>query len=111
MIPLSTTTISVQRNVAEDMGDDPYDSAPVLQLVATGVRAVVTPPSGSARLVGGTRVDYSAQLHCDPVDLEPEDQIIDQCSGLTWTLLWAAQVNALGLVFTEGQLRRITGAA
>jgi hypothetical protein len=109
-LPLSTTTISVERNVAEQMGRDPYDSPAQMEVLATGLRAVVTPPTGSAQLVGGTRVAYLAQLHCDPCDLQPEDQITDAMSGLTWTLLWASEVKALGLHFTEGQMRRVTGA-
>jgi hypothetical protein len=111
MLPLSTTTISVQRNVSEEAGKDPYDSPLVWETVAQGLRAVVTPPSGTARLVGGTRVGYEAQLHTDPgCDLQPEDQVIDESSGLKWTLLWASPVNAVGLSFTEGRLRRVTGA-
>lgn len=111
MIPIATSTGTVTR--VEDAVDvDPYDPpsdhvAPTT--IASGVRGVISPPGGTARLVGGTRVVYDAKLTCDPTELKPEDLWIDS-GGLTWTVLFASQINALGMVHTAAAVRLVTGA-
>jgi hypothetical protein len=109
VIPLATSTITVQR-VASTVGQDGYDpDQPGPSTVASGVRAVVTPPSASVALSGGDRVVYTGQLTCDPVDLRADDTVTDSTSGLTWMVLWAQPVNAVGLTFVRAQLRLVQG--
>lgn len=111
MIPFATSIGTVTR--VEDATDrDPYDPPsdhPAPTTIASGVRAVISPPTGTARLVGGTRIVYDAKLTCDPTDLQQNDVWIDS-GGLTWTVLSASQINAIGLRFTAAQLRLVEGA-
>lgn len=109
MIPLATSTITVQR-VDTPVGMDAYSAdPPAPSTIATDVRAVISPPSANVALSGGTRVEYSGQLRCDPVDLQTDDTVIDAQSGLTWTVLWAQRTTAAGLDFTHAQLRLVQG--
>ena len=109
MIPLATTTITVSRVEATDV--DPYDAAqPSPTTIASGVRAVVGTPSASVALSSGDKVVYAASLRCDPVDVQPGDTVTDS-TGTAWTVLWAREVNAVGLDFMEGQLRLVQGNA
>ncbi|MCU1494871.1 MAG: hypothetical protein JWO62_2635 [Acidimicrobiaceae bacterium] len=112
MIPLSTGTITVTR-VEDAAGVDPYDppaAHPAPTTIASGVRAVLTPPSATTKLSGGTRVDYVAQLRCDTTAMLPGDAVTDSETGLVWTVLWATQTNALGLAFTRAELKLVEGA-
>lgn len=111
MIPFGSSTITVTR--VEDATDqDPYDPAvdhPAPTTIASNVRAVISPPSGTAKLVGGDRTVYEAALRCDTTALEANDTVVDS-GGLTWTVLWVTQVNALGVKFTNARLRLVAGA-
>lgn len=110
-IPFATSTGTVTR--VEDATDvDPYDPPsdhPAPTTIAENVRGVVSPPTGIAKLVGGTRVVHDAKLTCDTTDLQPNDLWVDS-GGLTWTVLYASQINALGMVHTAAQLRLVEGA-
>lgn len=110
-IPLNTSTITVTR-IEDASTTDPYDPAadhPAPTTIASGVRAVISPPSGTAKLVGGDRVVYEAALRCDTTAILPGDVVVDS-GGLTWTVLFASQISALGMTFTSGKLRLVTGA-
>jgi hypothetical protein len=110
MIPVSSTTITVQRDVAAQT-DDPYGETTVtLTTIATNVRAVISPPSGLARLVGGSRSVYDAMLRCDPTSIDPQDVVTDDSSGQQWTVLWVTNPSAFGITFTEAALRIVEGA-
>lgn len=109
MIPLATTTITVTR--ADMTGAaDPYDpDPPAPTVVASGVRAVIGAPKATTKLSGGTKVDYTATLRCDPCTITGGDTVTD-AGGTAWLALWAIEVDALGLDFIEGELRLQTGA-
>lgn len=109
MIPLATTTITVTR-IEAGANVDPYDpDPPAPTTVATDIRAVISPPTASVGLSGGNRVEYGAALRCDPVSLLAGDTVTDS-TGTAWMVLWAREVNALGLSFMESKLRLIEGA-
>lgn len=111
MIPLATTTISVLRATADPARDDmdqPADSA--YAVVASGVRAAISSPSGSSVSANGTREEITFRLSCDPVDgLSYLDHVRDETSGQTFFVVWAAQRTGLGLDHTEGGLRQVVG--
>lgn len=109
MIPLATTTISVERVEAAVDVDGYDDNLPGPTTVISGVRAVIGAPSANVALSGGDRVVYSATLRCDPCDLQADDTVTDE-TGTTWVVLWARRVTALGLDFIDGALRLTTGA-
>lgn len=109
MIPLATTTITVDR-VESAVDVDGYDANPPAPTpTAAGVRAVITPPTANVALSGGDRVVYTAQLRSDPCDIQADDTLTDE-SGTTWQVLWARRVTALGQDMMTGQLRLVTGA-
>ncbi|HEX3539653.1 MAG TPA: hypothetical protein VHT75_04340 [Acidimicrobiales bacterium] len=109
MIPLATSTITVSR-VEAPANTDPYDPGqPAPTTIATGVRAVVSPPTADATLSGGNKVVYAARLRCDPCGVAAGDTVADS-TGITWICLWARRVTAVGLDFIEGQLRMVEGA-
>ena len=108
-VPLSNTFITVVRNLAEQ-NSDPSDTPTNYQTIASSVRAVISPPNGTAKLVGGTQLVYNAQLRCDTTDLLPQDRVTDASTGIVWRVLATSQVNSLGMVFTMANLRMVTGA-
>lgn len=109
MIPFATTTITVQREEVAVDTDGYDDDLPDPTTVVSGVRAVIGPPSANVVLSGGDRVVYSAQLRCDPCDIQADDTVVDASNDDTWVVLWARRVTALGLDFMEAQLRLTTG--
>lgn len=110
-IPLATTHVTVTRSLLD--GDtDQYDPDeypdPDTAVIATGVRAVISPPTASTNLVAGQRVSFGAKLICDPTDLQASDTVTED-NGTVWTVLWARPIKAVGLDHTEAGLRMVTG--
>lgn len=106
-IPLASHTISVLRSLTnEDV--DGYDEQPKPITIFANVRAVLSPPTSSTRLVGGERVVNNSQLRCDPIDLQPQD-VVDDGRGTQWAVLDVSQISAVGLVFTTATLRIVSG--
>lgn len=109
MIPLATTTISATR-VPADPTRDGYDTAPAPISVATGVRAVINPPSASVNLTTGERIAYHHRLVCDIADLQADDTVTD-ADGNVYTLEWVKTIRGLGLDHMEGSLMVVVGAS
>lgn len=114
MIPFATTKITVGRieGAATDSLDpyDPYDGAPpAATAVATGIRAVIGPPSASDMLTTGDRVEYSASMRCDVCDLQSRD-VVTETDGSQWVVLWSKRVKAFGADFMHAELRMVQGA-
>lgn len=107
-IPLHTTTITVLR-VATDPGRDPYDALPEPAVVAAGVRAHLSSPSGRERTAGGSQEVVEFRLACDPVDLRHTDQVRDETTGLVYEVVWTRERQALGLDHTQAGLKQVTG--
>lgn len=110
MIPVAMTTITVKR-IAAASSVDPYDhiASAVPETVASGVRAVISAPSGSERVAGASQEDVTFRLNCDPTDLEHTDQVVDDDTGLTYEVIWAEERSGLGLDHTVADLRRVAG--
>ncbi len=80
-IPLATTRITVLRL---DKPEDGYAEA-VERTIATGVRADLYYNGGSTtRTETGTTLDTTHGLTCDPVDLQPNDIVLDETTGLRY---------------------------
>lgn len=110
MIPFATTTITISRVVPTSGTEDGYDANPAAPTqIATGVRAVISTPTASARLSGGDRVVYTASMRSDPVSLQSADTVT-AADGTVWVCLWAREQTGVGLDFTLAELRMVTGA-
>lgn len=110
MIPIATTTISVWR-VAADETRDGWDALPARTQVTSGLRAVIGSSTVHADIATGDKVVVDWRLKCDPFDFADDDQIVDDSTGQTFTLLGVARQAGLGLDHCEGRLRQISGAA
>lgn len=105
MIPVSTTTITVERREQaisgqpEEADQDPWDTgyfdapAPTsFETVAEGVRAVIAVGGGqyAGREVGpGTSEAVNFTLSCDPTDLSYLDEVIDETTGQRYSVEWS----------------------
>lgn len=107
MIPLATTTVSVERR-----GDESANyEAVTLTPIASGVRAHIGTPSGTEFLKGGSRETVTFRLDCDPVELDSECEVTDDRTGERYQVIWAKQRSGFGLDHTVADLRQVTGVA
>ncbi len=106
MLPIATTTITVQRSNQDGTRDD-YDGV-TYSTITTGVRAVISEPGGTETVRGGTSETLSARLNCDPIDLRHDDRVIDETTNETWEVTWARRRYGLGLDHTVADLLAIT---
>lgn len=107
MIPLPTTTITVERPSTSTV--DAWDTQ-TWEDVAVNVPAHIGSPDGVENRDGGRRTDTSARLHCNPIELKPYDRVTDQTTGIQWSVQWAEQRGPF-LTHTVGGLARFEGVA
>lgn len=105
MTLLTTTTITVYRPAE----GDPYESA-ALSVVAEGVAAHISSPSGAERDIGGSQTEIDAVLLADTLDLNQTDQITDE-RGDTYRVAWVRHRVGLGLDHTKAGLKVFQGAS
>lgn len=110
VIPIATTSVRVER-VAVDPTRDPYDPKPAPSIVASGIRAHLSAPSGSERLAGGSEQRIDRHLDCDLADVRHYDEVVDEGTGLRYQVVWAESRTGLGLDRVEAGLRRVEGIA
>lgn len=108
-IPLHTTTVTVERS-DQDGTKDALDGVTWATL-ATGVRAVISAPSGSENIGNGSSEDVIARLVCDPTDLRHSDRIVDDTTGDRYEVAWTRRRVGLGLDHTVADLRAVTDRA
>ena len=106
-LPLTTTTITVQRPSA---GVDPYE-VDSYQTVVTSHPAVISAPSGSGLTIGGDQQTISAELLADPVDLRRYDIVTDETTGRVYDVVWVNDRYELGLAHTKAGMTSTEGAA
>ena len=107
-VPLHTTTISVLR-LPTDPARDPYDPQPSPEVVASGVRAHISSPSGRERVAGGSQEVVEFRLSCDPVEIRHTDQVQDEQTSALYEVTWARTRAGLGLDQTQAGLKQVTG--
>lgn len=110
MIPLSTTTVRIDR-VPLSPTRDSYDVPPAAATVATGVRAHLSAPSGREVLAGGSKEVIDRHLDCDVVDVLHGDTVTDLTTGTVYTVVWVHKRLGLGLDRCEAGLRVAAGVA
>lgn len=95
MIPLATTTITVEATTEDEPGE-----GRTFETVATGVRAVIGSPSGAelAQPGGGTST-ITDVLDCDPCPelLDHTNVVVDEATGLRYEVAWVKPRTGLGL--------------
>jgi hypothetical protein len=131
MIINATTTITVIRTSSSAVGDgaaadvidrlqDSYSTSaggvPTMTLppaaVAAGVRANIGSPGGTEQILGGNQETMSFRMQCDPVELWPTDQVVDENTRLVYDVVTSAQRTAFkGREYTQATLSRSRGAA
>lgn len=108
VIPLSTTTVTVER---PGVGTDPYETV-VLSEVASGVAGHISAPSGSDLHVGGDQENVSAVLLAECcVDVRHPDLVTDDSTGNQYEVVWVRRRIGLGLDHLKIGLRASSGAS
>lgn len=113
-IPFATTTISIVRSNLPVM-EDPYDDPsaypiPPTSPVASGIRAVVKPPTTNVNLTIGDRVVLESNLICDPCDLR-EGDYVTEAGGRIWVALGPSPWGAFFLNGMQATLRIVQSFA
>lgn len=107
MIPLATTTVSI----SESGGGDPYETS-TLTVVASGISAHISAPTGREGLQGGSQETIDAVLLCDPTTLLTHTCVItDESDSDTYSVAWVRRRRGLGLDHMIAGLRRTSGAS
>lgn len=123
----STTTITVVRSSSSgavaDVVDRLSDSYGLVEggvpsttlppaAVAAGVRANIGSPGGTEQILGGNQETVSYRMQCDPVDLLPTDQVVDESTRLVYDVVTSVPRAAFpGREYTQVTLSRSRGAA
>lgn len=101
MIPLSTTTITIERPTSGLDGAE----LPTYSTVISRVPAHVSSPSGTTTRNNGAQEVTSASLSCGPgVDLRRQDRVIDENTGDVWYVTFVRKRRGLGLDRTTAGL-------
>ncbi len=106
-VPLSTTLVTFSRPTP----GDPYENA-TLTVLATGVRAHFSKPTGNERTVGGQKEIVDAVLLCDPVDgVDHYCLATDEADGSRWDVKWVRRRRGLGLDHLQAGVIAVAGAS
>lgn len=113
-IPYATTTLRIERQLGPNSTlVDPEETSTSVswQQIATGVRAHISLPTGSERIVGGTQEQVVFRFQCDLTDVEHTDRIVDETTGLTYQISWVhPRYVGFGLEHVTGGLQQVRGA-
>jgi hypothetical protein len=112
MIPIHTTTIRVLRPQGSDPSEDPADEAGSDTVIAQGIRAVISSPSGHERNVNAQQEVIEFSLSCDPIsELKNTDRVYDEETTELYEVSWVTQKIGLGLDHTRAGLKSVKGVA
>lgn len=104
MLPLATTTITVRSAGS----GEPYEAPSGAAVLATGVPAHLSSPSGLERLEGGGQQVIDKRLLADPtLTLDHTMTVVDDGTGATYTVVWVDNREGLGLDHVVAGLRRV----
>lgn len=106
MIPLSTTTVTIERPTA---GADAFEAVTYAE-VAVAVPGHVSSPSGTEARGSGTQEAVSATLALVPgTDVRRQDRVTDDSTGDIWQVEWVRARQGLGLDRVVAGLNAVTG--
>lgn len=106
-IPVATTSIRILRPAG---ADEPYETPGTPTVVATGVRAHISTSRGTENVAGGSQEIVYFRMSCDPVDLQHQDRVEDEATGLIYNVEWARLRRGLGLDHVEAGMKQVEGA-
>ncbi|MET0415339.1 MAG: hypothetical protein ABW022_04900 [Actinoplanes sp.] len=108
VIPLATTTVTVLRDT--DLDAEPYSGPPTMSEVASGVRAVISRPTGrntgQEQLGGGEQAVWDFELVMDLTVIDYRDNVRDDSTGIVYQVVWAHMYHG---DHTEAGLRLVQG--
>jgi hypothetical protein len=106
MIPVSTTTVTARRVSEPEPGEGQS-----VALLARGVRAVISTPTGTEQAApGGGSEQIDAVLIADPIaGLAHTDRVVDDADGSSYEVAWVTSRRGLGVDHTRAGLVRVTG--
>lgn len=105
---IATTTVSIRRGVGIV---DPYVTA-AETVVASGVDAHISAPSGSDQMVGGDKEIVTAiALLPDGTDVVYSDDLVDERTNERYFVAWTRSRAGLGLDHVKCGLRQVKGGA
>lgn len=109
MLPLTTTTVDVDRPTPNA---DPDEPGTLLRLY-TGLSGHVGSPNGDSLVANGHQELVDAVLYVDLTDppLSASDVITDLTTGDTYRVTWARRRQGIGLDHQAAGLRSVIGAA
>jgi hypothetical protein len=108
-LPIATRTVTILRADGLEAHDS-YDPAPDYRPLVSGVRAVISTPTGAERTSRAEAETVHAHLVLDPFDgqLTHLDRLTDDL-GRTWRVEWVQEVTGMGLDHTAAGLVRYHG--
>lgn len=106
-IPFHTTTVTVSRPTALA---DPMEPASKVEVIV-GALAHISYPGGSEHRGTGSKRSFDATLFVDAgTDIQPQDQIVDTNTGVTWQVTWTRSRYGVGLDYCSAGLSRAEGS-
>lgn len=103
-----TTTATIER---PDAAGDPYETASTA-VVAAGVPAHVSAPSGADRAVGGDLEVITATCYLPAgTDVAHYDRITDAGTAAVFDVVWVRERQGLGLDHVVAGVRAVQGGA
>lgn len=102
MIPLATTKVTILRVPAVDEYAEPYSGSTNADrdVVVSGIRAVIDIPvgrqAGIERVAGGEQTRTELRLAADPCDLNRTDVVLDELTGIYYTITWCLRYSGNG---------------
>lgn len=112
MTLLATTAINVLRpSPGADI--DPYviSDDTTDDVVASGVPAHISSPSGRERVAGAGQEAVEFQLICDTTEIQNNDRVRDLNTDEMYEVVWSESRKGLGLDHTVAGLSKVTGQA
>lgn len=107
MLPLATTTITVERPAS----GDPYEPGAITSL-STGTAAHIGQPSGVEVQQGGEMESITDVLLVQAgIDLRHTDLVVDETTGQRYRVAWVRARQGLGLDHVKAGLVTHQGAA
>lgn len=108
MLPLATTTVTVERSAS----GDPYEAAASTATSSTGTPAHIGSPTGREVDRGGQleRID-AVLLAAAGLDLTHTDLVVDDTTGQRYRVGWVEARQGLGLDHVKAGLTRFDGGA
>lgn len=109
MLPVTTTSVDVDRPTP---ASDPDDPATLLRL-HTGLDGHVSAPIGDSLVASGQQEQVDAVLYVALTDppLGAADIVTDRATGDTYRVTWARRRQGLGIDHQQAGLRSVIGAA